>query len=125
MERSTKAFTMLALFWTTLVLSQVLCAQRLSTRMTNQDVIEMVSMGLPDDVVTDKIQASANADFDTSVAGLKTLKAAHVSDRVIRSMINFRGGPAEKLGTTNAASNELPQEAGVYLMSKGNLMASG
>jgi hypothetical protein len=90
--------------------------------MTNQDVIEMVSMGLPDEVVTDKIQASANADFDTSVAGLKALKAAHVSDGVIRSMINFRGGPAEKLGTTNAASNEQPQEAGVYLMSKGNLM---
>ncbi len=122
MERSTKAFTILALFWTTLVLSQVLCAQHLSTRMTNQDVIEMVSMGLSDDVVTDKIQASASVDFDTSVAGLKVLKAAHVSDRVIRSMINFRGALTEKFGTANAVTKEQPQEAGVYLMSKGSLM---
>src|ERR1700722_2010791 len=120
MERSTKTFAMLTLIWIALVLSQALCAQHLSTRLTNQDIIEMVSMGLSDDVVTDKIQASADADFDTSVAGLKALKASQVSDRVIRSMINFRSASVGKFETTSAR-NEQPQEAGVYLMSKDNL----
>jgi hypothetical protein len=56
--------------------------------MTNQDVIDMVSLGLPDDVIVDKIHATQATEFDTSLPALRTLKAAKVSDAVIRVMIN-------------------------------------
>src|ERR1700687_2642965 len=62
--------------------------QQPSKRMTNQDVIDMVSLGLPDDVITEKIRAVGGTDFDTSVPGLRMLKAGRVSDSVIRVMIN-------------------------------------
>jgi hypothetical protein len=68
--------------------------QQLTHRMTNQDVIDMVSLGLSDDVVLDKIHATDATDFDTSVAGLKTLKLGKVSDAVIRAMINPNGNNA-------------------------------
>jgi hypothetical protein len=43
-----------------------------------QGVIEMAGLGLPDDVIIEKIQTATATDFDTSVAGLKALKAAKV-----------------------------------------------
>src|ERR1019366_10398982 len=60
-----------------LLLMTALCAaQQLSKRMTNKDVIEMVQLGLPDDLIIDKIQSAPTTDFDTSVVGLKALKQA-------------------------------------------------
>jgi hypothetical protein len=56
-------------------------------KLTNQDIIGMVSLGLSDEVVISKIGASSNTDFDTSLDGLKALKAAKVSDAVIKQMI--------------------------------------
>jgi len=56
--------------------------------MTNQDVTEMVSLGLSDDVIVDKIHAAVATDFDTGVEALKALKAAKVSDAVLRAMIS-------------------------------------
>jgi hypothetical protein len=56
--------------------------------MTNQDVIDMVSLGLPDDVIIEKIRAVGGTDFDTSVPGLRVLKAGGVSGSVILVMIN-------------------------------------
>ena len=61
--------------------------QQLKERMTNQDVIDMVALGLSDDVIIDKIHTVESTQFDTSVKELKTLKAARVSDLVIRAMI--------------------------------------
>jgi len=58
-----------------------------TSQMTNADVIELVGLGLSDEVVIDKIYASPTA-FDTSMTGLRALKAAKVSDAVIRVMIN-------------------------------------
>jgi len=55
--------------------------------MTNADVIELCSLGLSDDVVAQKIGTSKAVAFDTSIIGLKQLKAAKVSDAVIRAMI--------------------------------------
>ena len=71
-----------------LLLAVLSLGQQLTHRMSNQDVIDMVSLGLSDDVVIDKIHATDATDFDTSVAGLKTLKLGKVSDAVIRVMIN-------------------------------------
>jgi hypothetical protein len=57
-------------------------------KMTNADVIELAGLGLSDDVVMDKIYAAKATDFDTSIPGLRALKAAKISDVVIRAMIN-------------------------------------
>ena len=77
-------------------------AQKLPSRLTNQDVIDLVSLGFSDDVIIDKIHASQNAEFETSVSALRTLKAAKVSDAVIRAMINTRAAvtpPSNALAT--------------------------
>jgi hypothetical protein len=106
-----------------LLLAVVGLGQQLTHRMTNQDVIDMVSLGLSDDVVIDKIHATEATDFDTSVARLKTLKLGNVSDAVIRVMINPHGNTASA-GNPAAASSTvgntgLPEEAGVYMVLNG------
>src|SRR5260370_30932865 len=57
-------------------------------KVTNQDVLDMVSLGLGEDVILEKIRSAPQTDFDTSIAGLTALKQARVSDAVIRAMIN-------------------------------------
>jgi hypothetical protein len=59
----------------------------------NADVIQMAGLGLSDDVIIDKIYATKATGFDTSVPGLTALKAAKVSDAVIRVMINPQPTP--------------------------------
>jgi hypothetical protein len=58
-----------------------------SQKMTNADVIELCSLGVSDDVVVQKIGTSKAVAFDTSITGLRELKAAKVSDSVIRAML--------------------------------------
>jgi hypothetical protein len=100
-------------------------AQQLSKKMTNQDVIDMVSLGLSDDVIVDKIHATDGTDFDTSVAALKKLKAAKVPDRVMRAMINPKPAliavSAPVTSVSRPAASWLPDEAGVYVFIKGKL----
>src|SRR5678815_3373138 len=69
-----------------LVTSLCLC-QQLSLRMANQDVIDMVALGLSDDVIIAKIHTVDSTNFDTSVKGLRALKVGKVSDAVISTMI--------------------------------------
>lgn len=95
---------------------------KMSKRLTNQDVIGMVQLGLSDDVVIAKIRAAsaAGADavsFDTSVDGLKALKAANVSDSVIKVMINPASAPPAAPHAAGPAApnpNLPPPEVGVY-----------
>lgn len=95
---------------------------KMSKRLTNQDVIGMVQLGLSDDVVIAKIRSAsaAGADavsFDTSVDGLKALKAANVSDNVIKVMINPASEPPSSPHAAGAAApnpNLPPPEVGVY-----------
>lgn len=71
-----------------------------TAKMTNADVIDLAGLGLSDDVIIDKIYAAPATDFDTSIPALRALKAAKVSDPVIRAMINpVSGGPAAPRGT--------------------------
>src|SRR5882672_8493400 len=63
-------------------------------KLSNQDVLDMVSLGLGDDVILEKIRSAPETDFATDLESLKTLKAAHVSDPVIRAMINPKAAPA-------------------------------
>jgi hypothetical protein len=94
--------------------------QELNKRLTNQSVIEMVSLGLSDDLIIAKIRSMTDADdlkFDTSVDGLKALKDGKVSDAVIKVMINPAPPPAPVIAAASAISvdpNLPPPEVGVY-----------
>src|SRR5271170_4282907 len=81
--------------------------QELNKRLTNQSIIEMVSLGLSDDVIIAKIRSMTDADafkFDTSVDGLKALKAGNVSDAVIKVMINPAPPSAPVIGVSGVIS---------------------
>jgi hypothetical protein len=90
-------------------------------RFTNQDVIEMVKMGLSEDVIIAKIRSASAAgsdvlSLDTSLGGLKALKEASVPDSVIKVMINPSAAPTIVAGATPMTidPNLPPPEVGVY-----------
>ncbi len=99
-------------------------AQELTKRFTNQDVIDMVGLGLGEDVIIEKIRAAQDPAFDTSVDGLKALKAAQVPDTIIKIMINPKAGlaaPAAPAAMAAAPGGGLaedpnlpPREVGVF-----------
>src|ERR1700761_2364546 len=103
-----------------LLLSSTTWGQQLSKRITNQDVIDMAGLGLSDDVIIAKIRAASaggTLQFDTSVNGLKELKAAKVSDDVIKVMINPPPPPGPVVVAAAPMSNDPnlpPPEVGVY-----------
>ncbi len=78
-------------------------------RMTNQDVLDVVSLGLGDDVILEKIRSAPETDFATDLESLKALKAAHVSDPVIRAMINPKAAAAPAVAPSNT---QTPVQAG-------------
>jgi hypothetical protein len=102
----------------------------LRKRLTNQDVIEMAKLGLSDDVIITKIRQAYEAgtdaaSFDTSVDGLKALKAANVPDSVIKVMINPAPPPATVVAGTSPISvdpNLPPPEVGVYWRDEGKFV---
>ncbi len=108
-----------------LVMASLCMGQQLKERMTNQDVIDMVALGLSDDVIIDKIHSVESTQFDTSVKELKTLKAARVSDLVIRAMITPHRvvTVADNSAAVNSDGEKgrLPEEVGVYFMRNGQL----
>lgn len=105
-----------------LLCSSWLAAQTAAKQLTNQDIMELVSVGLSNDVIIDKIHAAEATNFDTSVEALKTLKAANVADAVIRVMINPHAGaptasPAAPAANSSGAQRVEPDAVGVvYLL---------
>jgi hypothetical protein len=103
-----------------LLLVSTTWSQSLGKRITNKDVIDMASLGLSDDVIIAKIRsasAGGTLQFDTSVDGLKELKAAKVSDEVIKVMINPAPAAATVVVAATPISNDPnlpPPEVGVY-----------
>src|SRR5277367_1187808 len=95
-------------------------SQPLGKRITNKDVIDMTSLGLSDDIIIAKIRSAAaggTLQFDTSVDGLKELKAAKLSDEVIKAMINPTPPAAPVVVAATPISNDPnlpPPEVGVY-----------
>ncbi|MBB5318448.1 hypothetical protein [Tunturibacter empetritectus] len=95
-------------------------SQQLGKRITNKDVIDMVGLGLSDDIIITKIRSAAaggTLQFDTSVDSLKELKAAKVSDEVIKVMINPAPPAAPVVVAATPISNDPglpPPEVGVY-----------
>ena len=94
----------------------------LRKRLTNEDIIEMVKMGLSDDVIISKIRAASAAGADaislnTSVEGLRGLKAANVPDSVIKVMINPAPPPPPVIAAATPMTLDPtlpPPEVGVY-----------
>lgn len=81
--------------------------------LSNSDISEMSSAGLPAEVLVAKIKSSA-CDFDTVPTSLKNLKASGVPDKVILAMIEApvgqpRTAAAVPATTTPEASNSAPQ----------------
>jgi hypothetical protein len=103
-----------------LLASTTAWSQQLNKRITNQDVIDMAGLGLSDDVIIAKIRgasAGGTLQFDTSVDGLKALKAGKVSDEVIKVMINPAPPAAPVIVAATPISNDPnlpPPEVGVY-----------
>jgi hypothetical protein len=116
MKRSTSLLAALFL----LLASTTAWSQQLNKRITNQDVIDMAGLGLSDDVIIAKIRgasAGGTLQFDTSVDGLKALKAGKVSDEVIKAMINPAPPAAPVVVAATPISNDPnlpPPEVGVY-----------
>jgi hypothetical protein len=115
MRRLTYLLTVLSL-----LLVSTTWSQELAKHITNKDVIDMVSLGLSDDVIIAKIHSASAGDnlkFDTSVTGLKELKAANVPESVIKVMINPIPPQAPVVMAATAVSNDPnlpPPEVGVY-----------
>jgi hypothetical protein len=95
----------------------------LSRRLTNQDIINMVELGLSEDIIIAKIRSMAAAEtdsvsFDTGVEGMKALKGAKVPDSVIKVMINPASSPQSPNVVASAPMtidpNLPPPEVGVY-----------
>lgn len=55
--------------------------------LTNASIIELAQLGLGEAVISEKIRQS-ECGFDTSMSGLRQLKAAKVSDTIISLMMN-------------------------------------
>jgi hypothetical protein len=100
-------------------------------RFTNEDVIGMAKLGLTDDVIIAKIRAMSAAgdamSFDTSVDGLKKLKAEGVPDSVIKAMINPTAAGPTVIAATSATPmtvdpNLPPPEVGVYWKDRANFV---
>jgi hypothetical protein len=94
-------------------------------KLTNQDIIDMASLGLGDDVILEKIRTAPETDFATDLESLKALKAAHVSDPVIRAMINPKvaaAPPAASAAAPAPANPDIPDDIGVYIRVRGKLV---
>lgn len=80
-------------------------------KLSNQDILDMVSLGLGDDVILEKIRTTPETGFTTDMESLKALKAAHVSDPVIRAMINPKATGLAATPTSAAVASTKPQES--------------
>jgi hypothetical protein len=103
-----------------LLLASTVWSQQLGKRLTNKDVIDMVGLGLSDDLIISKIRsasAGGTLQFDTGIDGLKELKIAKVSDEIIKVMINPAPPSAPVVVAATPITNDPnlpPPEVGVY-----------
>ena len=70
------------------LLATALFAQQAPAPLANKDITDMVQLGLSPDVIVEKIRTAEQTNFDTSLDGLKGLKAANVPDAVMKAMVN-------------------------------------
>jgi hypothetical protein len=93
--------------------------------MGNADIIALAAAGLSDDIIIAKIHTAPLTDFDTSVNGLESLKAANVSNAIIRVMIDPQAATATSTtaptGSSTATANNpddplIPHSPGIYIL---------
>lgn len=90
----------------------------------------MVNAGISEDVIVAKIRTTSAAgggptNFDTSVEGLKALKAANVPDTVVKAMIDPTPAAPTVVSMTGPATlnpNLPPPEVGRYWKDGGNFV---
>jgi hypothetical protein len=96
--------------------------------MRNADVIALSAAGLPDEIIIAKIHSAPVTDFDTSLDGLKSLKAANVSNVILRAMIDPHAAQnptttaadtSSEAGTDSADDPLVPHPPGIYILASG------
>jgi hypothetical protein len=93
--------------------------------LTNADLINMVQAKVGDELIIAKIKSSPS-NFDTSIDAILKLKAAGVSDAVIRAMVDAAPPPKTTPKTTAAEQPpppdpndpKSPHDAGIYWLPK-------
>jgi hypothetical protein len=90
--------------------------------LTDASIIELQGLNLGDAVIIEKIQTS-QCNFDTSIEGLKTLKAANVSGAVIQTMLAKNSASGTAAGNSSLASSNdpsVPHSPGIWLLQETN-----
>jgi len=73
--------------------------------LNNSSIIDLQKIGLSESTIIQKINTS-KCNFDTSVSGLKQLKAANVSDNIIQAMMSGGVTSGSSVGTTVATVSD-------------------
>jgi hypothetical protein len=89
------------------VFATLAIAQNPAKPLTNEDVIAMMSGGLPEGVIIGAIAAN-DVNFDVSVNGLLALKKAGVGDKVVEAML---AAEAKKRNPAAVPQNTTPPQA--------------
>jgi hypothetical protein len=91
-----------------------------SNSLKNQDVLDMVKMGLTPEVIIAKIKGSS-CTFDTSPRALQDLKGAGVPDQVILAVVQNESAPAspQPKGVNIETSRPTPNETAKILIPDG------
>jgi hypothetical protein len=84
--------------------------------MKNSDVIALVAAGLSESLVAAKVRSARETAFDTSVNGLKSLKASGVSDEVIHAMLESATSSA---GFSTSDDPTAMHQPGLYVQMAG------
>lgn len=118
-HRSVACFSVVLISFLSLAGFGIWAPQSTATDETvnNASVIEMQGLSLGDAVIIGKIKTS-KCNFDTSIDGLKQLKAAKVSDAVIQAMLATKGGvPAAAPAATGDPNDPATlHAAGVWIL---------
>ncbi len=94
------------------------CSYAQEEVLDNQAIIDMVKMGLSDDVIIAKISTDRNT-FDTSVSALRVLVDNNVSNAIIEEMVYAKSGNQVQDKPQNAKSISKPISTN-YIRHKAN-----
>jgi hypothetical protein len=74
-------------------------------KLSNNDILDMVKVGLPEEIVVAKLQGSPS-NFDTSPAALSALKTSQVPNAVILAMVKKSNQPngGEERGASSSST---------------------
>ena len=84
-------------------------AQTVQEKLTNQSVIDMVKVGLSTEIIITKIKSSPSS-FDTSSNALQVLKKAGVSDSVVLAMVKKESGIVEETVMNTSSDGTMTTE---------------